>query len=84
MEQSPSSERHRHCVSQEIIRLIRNPNVQYLIPNSPQLVPVPSQLNPLHTLALRFILILFCRLCKGLRRYVHISFFSGLVCAKCL
>jgi len=83
MDQSPFPEPHTDWASQEIIRLSWKPNVHYLITNSPPLAPFPSQLHPLHTLALRFTLILYYRLHKGLRRCVHISF-SGISLASVL
>jgi hypothetical protein len=73
MEQSPSWEDKRFSASQEIPRILRNPNVHHRIHNSPPTVFTLSQIDPVHAphpTSRRSILILPSHLRLGLPSYV--------------
>jgi hypothetical protein len=54
MEHSPAWEANSHSATQEVSRLLWNPKVHYLIHTILPLVPVPSQINLVHTLQPHF------------------------------
>jgi hypothetical protein len=50
VEQSASWEARSHSSSQEILHLLGNPNVYYRVHKSSPLVPILSQMHPVHNL----------------------------------
>ena len=59
MENGLSWEADRFSASQEIPRILSNPNVRYRIQKSPSFVPILSQMNPVHAKPSNFLEIHF-------------------------
>jgi hypothetical protein len=55
MEKSPSWEANSHPASEKNPRLLWIPKVHYRVHNSPPLIPILSQMNPVHTFPPHFL-----------------------------
>jgi hypothetical protein len=63
---SPSWEAASCEASQELLGILRNPKVHHRVHKSPPLVPILSQIDPVYTIPLRYILIMSAHLRLGL------------------
>jgi hypothetical protein len=76
--QIPSWKANSHSASQEILRLLWNPKVHCRVHKSPSLVPILSQMNPVHNFPLYFPTLLFNVMFPTTRRSSKWSLPSGL------
>ena len=75
MQQRTSWEANQFSASQEIPRILWNPNVHYRIHKLPLPVPIPSQLDPVHTPKSLFLMIESIQLNKP--KYINHIFICG-------
>jgi len=81
MEQSPSSEANRFTASQEIPRILWNPNSLPQLQVPPPPVPILSQLDPVHTPTSHFLKIHSYRFINTIERCcAEIAFLFSMVC----
>jgi len=73
MKQSPSSEANTHSASQEIPRLSWNQTFHYRVHKRPPLIPILSQMHPVHTclpyfLNIHFNIVFWVSLCCAFKQ----------------